>query len=976
MADSYIPQEIEPKWQRKWEDDGLYRSVVDPSKPKHYALTMLPYPSGNLHIGHWYAIGPSDVRARYMRMRGYNVLFPMGFDAFGLPAENAAIQHGIHPYQWTMSNVETMRRQFRSMGAMFDWQREAVSCLPGYYRWTQWLFRKLYDMGLAYRKKSPVDFCPQCNTTLAREQVWGEDRHCERCGTPVVKKELEQWFWRITNYADELLDFSKIDWPERVVTMQTNWIGRSEGANVTFPIAPPSPAFGERGTGGEGAGIIVFTTRPDTLWGATFMVLAPEHPLVDRLTAPERRAEVEAYQYQAARQSEIERLSTEKEKTGVFIGAYAVNPVNGENIPIWIADYVMMTYGTGAIMAVPAHDERDFQFAVKFGLPIIPVIERTDGLARSLVFPGSVREGLAGELRAAGIEFEAGPVGDVGEGLYVTLHGSEQIERYVELMREYLLPANWNEIAGARWAFIFDDGVRELDCVEADREILARCQALYPPVRSNRTTMEMLSHLPFYQDVLFHAEYGTMVHSGPFSGTPGDAAVQKVTAWLEERGVGEFAVNYRLRDWLISRQRYWGAPIPIVYCNQCGTVPVPYEELPVVLPTDAVIPPTGENALKFHAGFLHATCPQCGGPATRETDTMDTFACSSWYQYAYLSPYYQEEERAHADSSPFDPQEARYWLPVDVYTGGIEHATMHLIYTRFFTKAMRDAGLVAFDEPMTMLRNQGIILGEDSEKMSKSRGNVIAPDDLVERYGADTVRGYLMFGWRWAQGGPWDSHGIEGIDRWLRRVWNLVVEPSLSSPPMGGKEGGEPSLSSPPMGGKEGGEIADLRRWTHKTIRRVTLDMEAFAFNTIIAGLMEFTNALHKVRGTPVYGTQAWEEAVETLLLLLAPCCPHVAEELWARTGHPYSIHQQAWPQFDPGLAAEEMITLVVQVNGKVRARMEVAAGIGEEQAREAALADENVLRHVEGKEVRQVVYVPGRLVNVVVREGREGGKR
>ncbi len=944
MADSYVPQKIELKWQKKWEEDQLYRSVIDHSQPKHYALTMLPYPSGDLHIGHWYAMSPSDVRARYKRMQGYNVLFPIGFDAFGLPAENAAIQRGIHPHKWTLSNIGNMQRQFRSMGAMFDWEREAISCLPGYYRWTEWFFLKLYDMGLAYRKKSPVDFCPKCNTTLAREQVWGEDRHCERCGTPVIKKELEQWFWRITNYADELLDFSKIDWPERVVTMQTNWIGRSEGADVTFLSEQDDP-------------IVVFTTRPDTLWGATFMVLAPEHPLVDKLTAPQFQEEVEEYKRQAARQSEIERMSTEKEKTGVFTGAYAVNPVNNERIPLWIADYVMMTYGTGAIMAVPSHDERDFEFALKFGLPIIPVIDRPDGVAKSLVFPGSVRDGLADVLRAEGIEFEAGPVGDVGEGLYVTLHGDQQTDRHIELMQDYLLPNNWNEIVGARWVFIFDDGVQEFNSVEADREILARCKEIYPPVSHNRTTMEMLNNLPFYRDVLFHHEYGTMINSGPFSGTPGDVAVHKVTEWLEEQDTGEFAVNYRIRDWLISRQRYWGTPIPMIYCDECGIVPVPYEDLPVLLPEDAEFLPTGESPLRYHEGFLNTTCPKCGGPATRETDTMDTFACSSWYNYAYLSPYYKEGEPAHAGSTPIDPDEAAYWLPVDVYTGGIEHATMHLIYTRFFTKAMRDMGVVDLDEPMTILRNQGIILGEDSEKMSKSRGNVVAPDDLVERYGADTLRGYLMFGWRWEQGGPWDSHGIEGVYRWLHRVWNLVLEYPPQPPRSGGGTEGSPTDK----------QVANLRRWTHKTIRRVTDDMEDFAFNTIIAGLMEFTNALIKAQGTPVYDTPAWEEAIETLLLLLAPCCPHIAEELWARTGRPHSVHQQPWPQFNAGLAAEEVITLVVQINGKLRARLEVPAGITEEAAREAALADANIQRHLGDKVIRKVIYVPGRLVNVVV---------
>jgi len=1008
----YVPQDIEKKWREKWEKDQLYRSTVDYGKPKHYALTMLPYPSGNLHIGHWYAMCPSDVRARYMRMQGYNVLFPIGFDAFGLPAENAAIQRGIHPYKWTMSNVENMRRQLRSMGAMFDWEREAVSCLPGYYRWTEWFFLKLYDMGLAYRKKSPVDFCPQCNTTLAREQVWGEDRHCERCGTPVIKKELAQWFWRITAYADELLDFSQIDWPERVVTMQTNWIGRSEGANVIFPIAdspspPPSPAFpprvgGDQGgaeRGAEGEGIVVFTTRPDTLWGATFMVLAPEHPLVDKLTTPEHREKVEAYKFQAARQTEIERMSTEKEKTGVFIGAYAINPVNEERIPLWISDYVMMTYGTGAIMAVPSHDERDFEFALKFGLPIIPVIDRPDGVAKSFAMRGTMKAGFAQALTGAGIPFE-----EQDGSLYITLD-REQVDRYIALAQAHVQPGSWTEVVGARWAFIFADEIIPFDGVEAEK-ILARCAAgmkthpikeREPAMQDKRTVMEILYGVEFYRDVLFHHEYGMMINSGIFTGTPGDVAVRQVTEWLEEQGIGEFAVNYRIRDWLISRQRYWGAPIPMVYCDECGVVPVPYEDLPVLLPEDAEFLPTGESPLKYHEGFLHTTCPRCSGPATRETDTMDTFACSSWYNYAYLSPYYKESEPAHAGSTPIDPEEAKYWLPVDVYTGGIEHATMHLIYTRFFTKAMRDMGVVNLHEPMTVLRNQGIILGEDSEKMSKSRGNVIAPDDLVERYGADTVRGYLMFGWRWEQGGPWDPHGIEGVVRWLQRVWNLVLEPPpSSSPPAGGKgkgssppagtpssspPAGTPSSSppagtpssSPPAGGTEGGrapsnkEIADLHRWTHKTIRRVTDDMEEFAFNTIIAGLMEFTNALIKAKGTPVCGTEPWEKAIETLLLLLAPCCPHIAEELWARTGRPYSIHQQSWPEFDPDLAAEEIITLVVQINGKLRARLEAPADISEEAAREAALSDANIQRHIGGKEIRKVIYVPGRLVNIVM---------
>jgi leucyl-tRNA synthetase len=822
MSEPYVPQQIERKWQQRWEDDGLYRAVIDHSRPKHYALTMLPYPSGDLHFGHWYAMAPSDVRARYMRMRGYNVLFPIGFDAFGLPAENAAIKHGIHPHRWTLSNIDNMRQQLRSMGASFDWEREAISCLPGYYRWTQWFFLKLYDMGLAYRNKAAVDFCPKCNTTLAREQVWGEDRHCERCGSPVSKRELQQWFWRTTAYADELLDFSQIDWPERVVTMQTNWIGRSEGADVTFVSEQEDP-------------IVVFTTRPDTLWGATFMVLAPEHPLVDKLTTPGNRSAVDAYVRQAARQTEIERMSTDKEKTGVFIGAYAINPVNGARIPIWIADYVMMTYGTGAIMAVPAHDERDFAFARKYDLPIPVVIAPPD-------WDG-------GDLEAA----------YTGEGV--------------------------------------------------------------------------------------------MVNSGPFDGTPSVEGVRKVTEWLSAQQTGEFAVNYRLRDWNVGRQRYWGAPIPIVYCDACGEVSVPYEDLPVVLPEDAEFMPTGESPLKYHEGFLHTTCPTCGGPATRETDTMDTFVCSSWYQYAYLSPYYQDDQTLSADSRPFDPAEAEYWLPVDVYTGGIEHATMHLVYTRFFTKALRDMRVLDFDEPMTVLRNQGMILGEDGEKMSKSRGNVVAPDKLVEQYGADTVRGYLMFGWRWEQGGPWDPNGIEGVVRWLNRVWGVVLD----------------GPDKPPTGSPSDKEIASLRRWTHQTIGRVTDDLESYAFNTIIARLMEFTNALMKAKQTAIYGTGAWDEAIETLLLLIAPACPHITEELWARVGRTYSIHAQPWPRFDPDLAAEETFTLIVQINGKLRARLAVPVDISEADARAQALADENIQRHLAGKTPRKVIYVPGRLVSVVV---------
>ncbi len=929
MADKYVPQEIEPRWSAQWEREGANRSVADPSRPKHYALTMLPYPSGDLHIGHWYAMTPSDARARWMRMRGCNVLFPMGFDAFGLPAENAAIQRNIHPKVWTYRNIDKMRQQLRTMGAMFDWEREAISSDPEYYKWSQWFFLQFYKHDLAYRQKAAVDFCPNCNTTLAREQVWGEDRHCERCGTPVIKKELEQWFFRTTRYADELLSYEGMRWPERVMAMQTNWIGRSEGAHVTFKTE-------------QGDLIPVFTTRPDTLWGATFMVLAPEHPLVEKLTTDEQRAEVEAYVAAAARKTEIDRTAEGKAKTGVFTGGYAINPVNGERIPIWVADYVLISYGSGAIMAVPAHDQRDFEFARQYNLPIRIVIkpEGIDDLN-----PDNMAEAWPGE--------------------------------------------------------------------------------------------------------------GVMVNSGQFDGTPARAtdngmkneAVGVVTRWLEEQGVGHGAVNYRLRDWLISRQRYWGAPIPVVYCEQCGAVPVPEDELPVLLPEDVDFKPTGESPLRSHEGFLNTTCPQCGGPATRETDTMDTFMCSSWYQYRYLSPHYGE--------GPFDPQEGAYWLPVDQYTGGIEHATMHLMYTRFFTKAMRDCGIFEpteaaaraigrdtahlFDEPMIALFNQGMILGEprdgdlivatgtfeggklnaahiravdtldgagesgantvvgevlsrkelvlnvqtpegrsvvvdtdesttfdvprvvgtasiediryrlDVEKMSKSKGNVIAPDELVATYGADAVRAYLMFAFRWEQGGPWDSKGIQGVVRWLNDVWALALD---------GVSGSTTDTAAE----------RDLRRKVHQTIKAVGDGLEHFAFNTAVASLMALRNTLEDVQRGDSVSREAWDDAIRHMLLLMAPFTPFISEELWQRTGNEGSVHAHPWPEYDPEAAAEDEITLVVQINGKVRDRIQVPANISEEDAKRLALESEGAQRHMSGKPPRKVIFIAQRgMVNIVV---------
>jgi leucyl-tRNA synthetase len=931
---SYEPQGIEAKWQKRWNETALYEAKEDPTRPKYYFLTMLPYTSGDLHIGHWYAMAPSDAKARFMRMNGYNVFFPIGFDAFGLPAENAAIKRGIHPHTWTLDNVERMRKQLRSMGAMWAWDSEAITCLPGFYKWTEWFFLKFYEKGLAYRKRSPVDFCPKCNTTLAREQVWGEDRHCERCGTPVIKKDLEQWFFRITNYAQELLDgLDKIDWPERVKTMQRNWIGRSEGARVVFKAETGDP-------------IEVFTTRPDTLWGATFMVLAPEHPLVDKLTTPACRKSVEDYKFTASRQSEIERLAADKEKTGVFIGAYAINPVNGERIPIWIADYVLMAYGTGAIMGVPSHDERDFAFALEYGLPILPVIDRIDGAAKSIVRPGATRPGLEAALSAESIPYEK-----CNDTLHVTLNGNEQIDRYVELVRRYLVPEAWVEIVGAKWLFIFGDETVSFNSCESDAAILARCKGIVSSLGwrdkalfASRTTMEMLASQEWYRDTLLHAEYGAMINSGEFTGTPGGRAKAAVTDWLEEKEIGSHEVNYRMHDWLISRQRYWGAPIPMIYCEQCGIVPVPYEDLPVLLPDDAQFMPTGESPLKYHEAFVNTTCPQCGGPAKRETDTMDTFMCSSWYHYAYVSPYYDGDV-------PIDPAKGAYWLPVDQYTGGIEHATMHLLYTRFFTKVLRDIGLVDFDEPMLRLFNQGIILGEDNEKMSKSQGNVVNPDDYVGILGADAVRAFLMFIGPWELGGSWSSTGLDGLYRFINRMWTVALSPRE-----------KPTKAATPQ------EIAELQRLTHKTIKRVTDDIEAFKFNTALAALMQFNNFLIKAEKTNVYATDAWDQAIHNLILMIAPIMPHVSEEIWERIGGEYSVHTQSWPVYDEKLAADEVITLIVQVNGRVRARIEVSADIDQEEAQEVAVTNDNVKRYTEDKEIVKLVYVPGRLVNIVVR--------
>jgi leucyl-tRNA synthetase len=838
-VDAYQPSDIERRWQQRWDEAGLYRTdLSDTSKPKYYVLTMYDYPSGDLHIGHWFTKTPTDVIARHRRMKGFNVFFPVGFDAFGLPAENAAIKSGVQPRDWTLKNIDNMRRQLRLMGAMWDWDAEVITCNPDYYRWNQWLFLRFLENGLAYRAMAPVDWCPN-DGVLAREQVIGPDRLCWRDGVPVVKRDLEQWFFRITNYADELLTYDVIDWPEPIKVQQINWIGRSEGAEIVFATAPA-----QHHAGGEE--IRVFTTRPDTLFGATFMVLAPEHPLAETLTAPAQREAVEAYRAAAARKTEIDRLSTDREKTGVALGTDAINPVNGERIPIWIADYVLAGYGTGAIMAVPAHDERDFEFAVRAGLPI-----------RRVVAPPGTEAGAA-----MGSAYSA------------------------------------------------------------------------------------------------HTDNEVLVNSGDYNGMPANQGGKAIVAALHERGLARAAVTYRLRDWLVSRQRPWGTPIPVVYCDRDGIMPLPDDQLPVILPDRFDYSFPGSNPLVGDAEFVNTTCPRCGLPAKRETDTLDTFVDSAWYWWRYLSP--------NLETAPFDGQLERQWCPVDQYTGGSEHAVMHLLYARFFTKALNDMGLVHEREPWLRLFNQGQILGADGERMSKSRGNVQDPDELVARYGADTVRLFLMFMGPWDQGGPWSGTGIEGVHRFLRRVWAVATDPA-------GREQGDADGGRLTAGQTAQSAAEELRRATHRTIKKVTEDHDTFHWNTMISALMELTNRLTRLGGTEVVTRPEWDEAVRSLVLMLAPLAPHFAEELWSRrlaaAGERWrSVHTESWPEFLPELVTSDEIELPIQVNGRLRDVVTIPAGLSEVEIEQIVMARDKVRAYLEGNEVVRVVQVPGRLANVVTK--------
>lgn len=804
---------IDSKWQKKWEEEKLYKFDEDDMKNKLYILEMFSYPSGSqLHAGHWFNYGPVDTYARMKKMQGYNVIEPMGFDAFGLPAENYAIKTGIHPKDSTLKNIETMEKQLKAMGAMFDWDHEVITCLPEYYKWTQWVFLKLYEKGLAYRKKAPVNWCPSCNTVLANEQV--VDGHCERCSTEVTKKDLTQWFLKITDYSEELLNkLEDLDWPEKTKSMQKHWIGKSTGAEVTFKICDSSKEFN------------VFTTRVDTLFGVTYVVLAPENPLVNEITTREHLEEVNKYKEDSKKQTDIERQSLTKEKTGVFTGSYAINPANGRKVPIWVSDYVLSTYGTGAVMAVPAHDERDYAFATKFSLPIERVIE-----------------------------------------------GEE---------------------------------------------------------------------LPF-------TEHGILVNSMEFSGLETEEAKKAIVAKLEKEGLGSFKTNYRLRDWLVSRQRYWGAPIPIIYCDKCGTVPVPYDKLPVELPYDVAFSPDGVSPLLKSEEFMNTTCPICGGKAHREADTLDTFVCSSWYYLRYIDNKNTEEA--------FNSEKINKMLPVDVYVGGPEHACMHLLYARFITKAFRDMGYLNFDEPFTKLRHQGLILGPDGQKMSKSKGNTISPDDYIKDFGADVFRMYLMFGFDYAEGGAWSDDGIKAMGRFLDRIERILD--SLKEDLKASSKGHEGM-------NKEDKELNYIR---HYSIKQVSEDTEKMQFNTAIARLMEFTNALYKYQSIEDKNPNFLKETLEDFLKLLAPFAPHFAEEEWNTLKNDFSIFNEPWPKFDPKALVKDEVEIAIQVNGKIKSKIVVGTGSKDEEIKECALKNSDIQKVIEGKTVVKVIVIKGRLVNIVIK--------
>jgi len=828
MEKAYNPQEIEKKWQKNWQEKDAFKVLNDDYNKKYYDLVMFPYPSGTLHVGHVknYVIG--DVIARYKRMRGYNVMHPFGFDAFGLPAENAAINKGnIHPEDWTMQNIDIIRKQIKKLGISYNWDREVITCKEDYYKWTQWIFLQLYKNGLAYKKKAPVNWCPNCKTVLANEQV--VNGRCERCGTVVEIKQLEQWYFKITDYAEKLLnDLENLDgWPENVKTMQKNWIGKSVGAEVEFKIYNSKES------------LKVFTTRPDTLWGVTFMALAPESPLVEELTTPENSEKINKFLQKVSLQDRFKRTAEGAEKEGLFTGSYAINPVNGEKIPIYVANYILYEYGTGAIMAVPAHDQRDFEFAKKYNLPI----------------------------------------------------------------RIVIMPEN------------------------------------------DKLTEENLEKA--------YVGEGVLINSGEFTGLNNQAAIQKVSQWLEDKKIGKVVTQYKLRDWLISRQRYWGAPIPIVYCEKCGVVPVPEEDLPVKLPRDVEFEPTGKSPLIDHPDFEETTCPKCGGKAKREVDTMDTFVDSSWYYLRYVN--------SKLEDKPFNKQDVDNWLPVDQYIGGVEHAILHLLYSRFITKVLKDLGYVSFDEPFKNLFTQGMIY-RNGAKMSKSKGNVVSPEEMIEKYGSDALRTYILFMAPPERDAEWNDSGIEGTYRFLNRVWNTYMRIQDKITNLGN------NLNYLLKNKKE----KDLRRKLHQTIEKITNDIEGnFQFNTAVSSLMELLNELNSYLNDTDekdWNLNLLKEFSEVFVLMLSPIAPHISEELWKNFGNDEFIFKASWPKIDKNALKTEEITLAIQINGKLRAQITADVNLSEEEVKNSALEDDKVQKYISGKKIEKIIYVPGKIINIVVK--------
>ena len=958
----YNPKEIEAKWQQAWADSKIYEASDDAAKPKKYILEFFPYPSGAaMHVGHVrnYTIG--DALARFARMRGYDVLHPMGWDAFGLPAENYAIKTGISPKQAIQQNTSRFKQQLTQMGFGYDWSREFASSDPDYYRWTQWFFLLLHKRGLAYRKESLQWWCPVDKTVLANEQV--ENGHCWRCGSVVAKKALKQWFFKITDYADRLAaDLDDLNWTDSIKTMQRNWIGRSKGAEVHFAVD------------GSDQTVTVFTTRPDTLYGATFMVLAPEHPLVEVITTDEHREHVGNYRKQTQAKSDIERQETNREKTGVFTGAYAVNPVNNERIPIWIADYVLGGYGTGAIMAVPAHDERDWAFAQKFSLPIKEVIEPQFGTAHGdekhkqaiiavvrnpknhkvLVLNWGPRHDNWGGNLFIGGGIEAGEDPVACAAREITEETGYANVKHVKTADTFVNNYFYSNVKDQNYHARFLPILFELaDETQVDRQLDDNEDQFaidWVPEAEIKNTITDPAHLHGYRlltETVCYGGEGVMTNSGDYDRLSSAEAREKIVADLEKQGVGKERINYKIRDWLISRQRYWGAPIPMIHCPTCGTVPVPEDQLPVVLPDLQSFEPSGDgrSPLARVPEFVNADCPTCGGKAERETDTMDGFACSSWYFLRFADP--------HNNNAAFDPANVKHWLPVDEYIGGAEHAVMHLLYARMWTKVMQDAGLIDFGEPFTTLRNHGMILAPDGQKMSKSKGNTIEPDTLIEQgYGADAIRIMELFIGPWNQPANWSVEGMGGSFRFLQRVWTLVQD--YNNPAKAGV-------------GEQQPYERELHRATHQAIKTVSKDLEEMGFNTAVAALMEFVNELYKIKAKDNFANRkSWLEALEVILKLLAPFAPHMTEELWQQLGHDTSIHTSEWPVHDEQYLVSDTMTVVVQVNGKVRAQLQVATGASKDDILQAAQSDTKVAEYLHGQPPKKTIYVPGKLVNFV----------